>query len=724
VFLGGFSYLLLIGRRRLHHGCLVLAGLTLSTGSASAQVTNEITVVDPNSAGQGATDLLVTFTLDTDAPPAPPAGVMPDSVMIDSMSGTSVTHASQYIITAVFNIPAGEPTGPKDPAITFSPPEGTLVFSMAGGFTVTPGADMPPSITQHPQSRTVPPGGSVTFTVAASGTEPLSYEWQKNTGDISGATDTSYTINPVAEADAGNYRCVVTNDFGTGTSDEAVLTVAELPIGAYPVVDTGQITCYGNSAAIACPVEGAAFYGQDAQYSGDAPSYALSGDGLTVYDNVTGLIWQRSPDTDGDGDIDIDDKLTWAQAQAYPATLNAESYGGYDDWRLPTIKELYSLIDFSGEDPSGCESHAACPDIVPFIDTDHFDFAYGDTSGGERIIDAQYASSTLYVSTLDGELLFGVNLADGRIKGYGLILHTGDKTFFVICVRGNTDYGINNFADNGDGTITDLATGLMWMQDDSGSGMFWEDALDYAENLMRAGYDDWRLPNAKELQSILDYTRSPDTTSSAAIDPVFNVTSITNEEIQADYPYYWAGTTHVKWTGTVGDAAAYVAFGRGLGYMDGEWRDVHGAGCQRSDPKIGDPNDYPYGHGPQGDAVRIYNYVRAVRDADLGECADDEDCGDSIGCTDDTCKGTNCVYTPNDTNCPDDGLFCNGTEGCDANLDCVSSGDPCPGQVCDEADDVCVEGIPAMSVWGMVLMALLIATAGAAVHMTRITNYE
>lgn len=44
-------------------------------------------------------------------------------------------------------------------------------------------------------------------------------------------------------------------------------------------------------------------------------------------------------------------------------------------------------------------------------------------------------------------------------------------------------------------------------------------------------------------------------------------------------------------------------------------QDVHGAGAQRSDLKTGDPNDYPQGHGPQGDVVRIFNYVRAVRDA-------------------------------------------------------------------------------------------------------------
>ena len=60
---------------------------------------------------------------------------------------------------------------------------------------------------------------------------------------------------------------------------------------------------------------------------------------------------------------------------------------------------------------------------------------------------------------------------------------------------------------------------------------------------------------------------------------------------------------------------AYVTFGRAMGYMNSTWVDVHGAGAQRSDPKAGNPADYPTGNGPQGDAIRIYNYVRLVRDA-------------------------------------------------------------------------------------------------------------
>ena len=172
---------------------------------------------------------------------------------------------------------------------------------------------------------------------------------------------------------------------------------------------------------------------------------------------------------------------------------------------------------------------------VPFLDTDYFAFAYGDTAAGERIIDSQYASSTKYVSTtMNGdETLFGVNFADGRIKGYGLHMPDGSvKKFVVQCVRGNPDYGKNDFADNGDGTITDKATGLMWAQADSGKGLDWQEALAWvqqmnAENYL--GHNDWRLPGVKELQSIIDYTRSPDTTQSAAIDPLFTCTGITNE---------------------------------------------------------------------------------------------------------------------------------------------------------------------------------------------------
>lgn len=65
-------------------------------------------------------------------------------------------------------------------------------------------------------------------------------------------------------------------------------------------------------------------------------------------------------------------------------------------------------------------------------------------------------------------------------------------------------------------------------------------------------------------------------------------------------------------------------------------------------------------------------------------------CDDGIACTDDSCEGEQCVHVPNDDHCPDDGIFCNGTESCDGIFGCVSSGNPCKvGVPCDEVGDLC-----------------------------------
>lgn len=395
---------------------------------------------------------------------------------------------------------------------------------------------------------------------------------------------------------------------------EEPLNVVELPdISGYPVVGTKQTTFYNNSVEMSAPTSGTAFYGQNANYPGNTPNYKNNQDG-TIIDMVTGLMWAQSPDTNGDGLLDYTDKVTYDEAVSGATSFNL---GGYDDWRLPTIKELYSLIQFTGLDPSGYDG-SSTDGLVPFIDTNFFGFMYGDEKAGERIIDSQYATSSIYVGTTMGgnTTMFGVNFADGRIKGYPAGTTPGpqgEKVYFVHYVRGNNDYGQNDFTDNGDGTITDNATGLMWMQDDNGKGIAWEAALAYAEGAAFAGYDDWRLPDVKELQSIVDYSRSPSTSQSPAIDPLFSCTAIMNEGGQTDYPFYWSGTTHANMSPFPGKNASYVSFGRALGYMFGEWMDVHGAGAQRSDPKSGSSDDYPEGHGPQGDAIRINNFLRLVR---------------------------------------------------------------------------------------------------------------
>lgn len=388
----------------------------------------------------------------------------------------------------------------------------------------------------------------------------------------------------------------------------------------FKVVDTNQLTCFDSTGVeISCTGSG-----QDGAYQHNMPSYLDNQDG-TITDTITGLMWQQTADINGDGTISDDgDKMTQSEAQAYCSNL---SLAGYDDWRLPDIKTLYSLMDFQGTDPSGFTGTDTSL-LTPFVDTEFFGFDYSD---GVRIIDVQYATTTFYVA--NDSMLFGLNLADGRIKGYGTTLRGSDKTFNVRCVRGNENYGINNFIDNGDLTISDKATNLMWSKNDNGEGVKWDDAISYCENSVLGGYTDWRLPNAKELHSIVDYSRSPDTTNSPAINALFNSTAITNEAGESDFGFYWSSTTHKTYGGD-GSAAVYVSFGRAMGYENNAWADVHGAGAQRSDPKdistvtIGGIGDDAYNqitdangntaitHGPQGDVLRGLNFARCVRDMD------------------------------------------------------------------------------------------------------------
>jgi hypothetical protein len=365
----------------------------------------------------------------------------------------------------------------------------------------------------------------------------------------------------------------------------------------YRIVDTGVKEFYSNISVIPKPKQGDPFFGQDAQYQINNPSYTDNGDG-TITDNVTGLMWQRV----------MGEKMSLEEA--FRRARESDD-GGYHDWRVPSIKELYSLILFTGR----VQGQRA---IEPFINTKYFEQPLGNPSLGEREIDAQTWTSTQYVGRTmrNDETIFGVNFVDGRIKGYPKYKpRTGlpNRMYFRL-VRGNKDYGKNKFVDNKDGTVTDVATRLMWQKADSGRGMDWEMALRYAENLTLGGHEDWRLPNAKELQSIVDYSRSPQTSDSAAIDPVFKTTVIQDPEGNKQYPYFWTSTTHLEGINPY-DSAVYIAFGAAQGRMRGRLMDVHGAGAQRSDPKSGRAEDYPQYFGPQGDLRYVFNYVRCVRSA-------------------------------------------------------------------------------------------------------------
>jgi len=367
----------------------------------------------------------------------------------------------------------------------------------------------------------------------------------------------------------------------------AALSLAgEKPERPYVVVDTGQDRCYGRRDEIRPPRPGDPYFGQDAQQVTAPPRYKDHADG-TVTDLNTRLVWQKTPDFR---------KRTRDEAGAYATSLRL---AGRTDWRLPTIKELFSIADFRG----------SMRTRTPYIDTAVFDFEYpvptrgGRGRPGHRGMDAQYASSTRYLGTTMGrdKSAFGFNFADGRIKSYPLRARR-----YVRCVRGNPAYGKNRFVDNADGTIRDRATGLTWQKTDGGKTMDWKHALAYAENLDLAGHDDWRLPDVKELQSIVDYSRAPDADDAkrraAAIDPKFDLTETES--------WFWSSTTHIE-----NRFAYYVCFGQATSarLIGGKKMNAHGAGAVRSDPKEGDPRDWPNGLGPQADEIRIHNFVRCVR---------------------------------------------------------------------------------------------------------------
>ena len=220
--------------------------------------------------------------------------------------------------------------------------------------------------------------------------------------------------------------------------------------------DTGQQNSYTST------------FGEDSDYLINQPAYTLNGDG-TITDTNTTLMWQQ---TDGG-------EMTIEAAMIYCDTL---TLGGYQDWRMPNCHELFSILHHDRSNPA--------------MDTNYFTNTRAEYwwSYQRQTND----SNKVWVTNAGGGV--GNHLKTETISA------GGTKKFHVRAVRDLVPPITlpNHFINNGDGTTTDLVTNLVWQQVPTTDTITWEQALIMADTLQAAGYNDWRVPNIKELQSIND----------------------------------------------------------------------------------------------------------------------------------------------------------------------------------------------------------------------------
>lgn len=249
--------------------------------------------------------------------------------------------------------------------------------------------------------------------------------------------------------------------------------------------DTGQTTSYTTT------------FGEDHDYAINTPAFTNLNNG-TILDNVTGLMWQQ---VDGG-------QMTHENAIVYCDNL---VLGGYSDWRLPTPIEAYSILNHQNANPA--------------INTTYFSSL--TTPGAEywwTSVFENNSTTKVWCTNAGGGI--------GNHPKSETIDAGGTKRFNARAVRTVTTPIVlpNHFTDNGNGTITDNLTQLVWQNIPNPNAVTWEQALIYAEGLTIGTTSDWRLPNIKELQSINNELA----TNPSVFLPYFSNVGIHN---------YWSSTT-------------------------------------------------------------------------------------------------------------------------------------------------------------------------------------
>jgi Protein of unknown function (DUF1566) len=281
------------------------------------------------------------------------------------------------------------------------------------------------------------------------------------------------------------------------------------------VLMTGQSLCWdSNGTRISCGGTG-----QDGDFQVGVPfptpRFTDNGNG-TVTDNLTGLIWLK--DANGFGEV------PWDQALAYARNLTSGSHGLDDGsqagaWRLPNVNELESLLDLSNS------SGPALSDGHPFTNLQVANY-WSSTSV------AAFPALGWYVALAVGCPVFDLKFNAMRmwpVRGESTrVAQTGQKQCWdsmgnvIPCTGTGQDGEIQagvpwpnpRFIDNGNGTVTDQLTGLIWLKNATPFGTRnWEQALRDCNALASGMHgltdgsqaEDWRLPNVNELRSLEDY---------------------------------------------------------------------------------------------------------------------------------------------------------------------------------------------------------------------------
>ena len=207
-------------------------------------------------------------------------------------------------------------------------------------------------------------------------------------------------------------------------------------------------------------------------------SYDTTTPGVVV-DDVTGLAWQRARSADA---------MLWKDASTTCANL---VLGGHDDWRLPSLIELVSIVDFTRQ--------------VPALDAR----AFPDATG------ANFWSATPLVGSAGTEEWYLAFSTGFTYHGHGDVL-----SLEVRCVRdsrsapGTTASAAAQYSFPAEGMVLDTRTGLTWQRTIGPDTYAWSDALAHCAALSLGGLT-WRLPSMKELQTLLDLGRQ-----NPALDPV------------------------------------------------------------------------------------------------------------------------------------------------------------------------------------------------------------